>query len=74
MKKSVKTLITIGAGLAIMDISDMVAKGQMLNAVNVLNPDTATELRKMTGTSPRAKIIMKFEKAFKWITDKTRMM
>ena len=74
MKKSVKTLITIGTGLAIMDISDMVAKGQMLNAVNVLNPDTATELRKMMGTSPRAKIIMKFEKAFKWITDKNGMM
>ena len=74
MKKSVKTLITIGAGLAIMDISDMVAKGQMLNAVNVLNPDTATELRETIGTSPRAKIIMKFEKAFKWITDKTSMM
>ena len=74
MKKSVKTLIAIGTGLAIMDISDMVAKGQMLNAVNVLNPDTATELRDMMGTSPRAKIIMKFEKAFKWITDKTSMM
>lgn len=74
MKKSVKTLIAIGAGLAIMDISDMVAKGQMLDAVNVLNPDTATELRKMMGTSPRSKIIMKFEKAFKWITDNYRMM
>ena len=74
MKKSVKTLIAIGAGLAIMDISDMVAKGQMLNAVNVLNPDTATELRERRGTRPRAKIIMKFEKAFKWITDKTSMM
>ena len=69
MKKSVKTLITIGAGLAIMDISDMVAKGQMLNAVNVLNPDTATKLRKTMGTSPRAKIIMKIEKQFKRITD-----
>lgn len=74
MKKSVKTLITIGTGLAIMDISDMVAKGQMLNAVNVLNPDTATELRDMMGTSLRPKIIMKFEKAFKWITDHTCMM
>ena len=74
MKKSVKTLITIGTGLAIMDISDMVAKGQMLNAVNVLNPDTATELREMMGTSPRSKIIMKFEKAFKWITDYAGMM
>ena len=74
MKKSVKTLITIGAGLAIMDISDMVAKGQMLNAVNVLNPGTATELRETIGTSPRARIIMKVEKAFKWITDKTSMM
>ena len=69
MKKSVKTLITIGAGLAIMDISDMVAKGQMLNAVNVLNPGTATELRETIGTSPRAKIILKIEKQFKWITD-----
>ena len=74
MKKSVKTLIAIGAGLAIMDISDMVAKGQMLNAVNVLDPDTATELREMMGTSPRSKIIMKFEKAFKWITDYAGMM
>ena len=74
MKKSVKTLIAIGTGLAIMDISDMVAKGQMLNAVNVLNPDTATKLRKIMGTSPRGKIIMKFEKAFKWITDKTSIM
>ena len=74
MKKSVKTLIAIGAGLAIMDISDMVAKGQMLNAVNVLNPDTATELRDMMGTSLRSKIIMKFEKAFEWITDHARMM
>ena len=69
MKKSVKTLIAIGTGLAIMDISDMVAKGQMLNAVNVLNPDTATELRDMMGTSLRPKIIMKMEKQFKWITD-----
>ena len=74
MKKSVKTLIAIGTGLAIMDISDMVAKGQMLNAVNVLNPNTATGLRKMMGTSLRSKIIMKFEKAFKWITDKTSMV
>ena len=74
MKKSVKTLISIGTGLAIMDISDMVAKGQMLNAVNVLNPDTATELRKMMGTSLRSKIIMKFEKAFKWVTDYAGMM
>lgn len=74
MKKSVKTLISIGTGLAIMDISDMVAKGQMLNAVNVLNPDTATELRDMMGTSLRPKIIMKFEKAFKWIMDKTGIM
>lgn len=65
MKKSVKTLIAIGTGLAIMDISDMVAKGQMLNAVNVLNPDTATELRDIMGTSLRPKIIMKIEKAFK---------
>lgn len=74
MKKSVKTLIAIGSGLAIMDISDVVAKGQMLNAVNVLNPDTATELREIMGTSPRSKIIMKFEKAFKRITDKTGMI
>lgn len=74
MKKSVKTLITIGSGLAIMDISDMVAKGQMLNAANILNPDTATKLRGMMGTSLRPKIIMKFEKAFKWITDHTGMM
>lgn len=74
MNESVKTLIAIGAGLAIMDIADMVAKGQMLNSVNVLNPDTAIELRDMMGTSPRAKIIMKFEKAFKWITDKTGVM
>lgn len=74
MKKSVKTLITIGAGLAIMDISDMVAKGQMLNAVNTLDPDTANELRDMMGTSLRPKMIMKFEKAFKWITDNFCMM
>lgn len=74
MKKSVKTLIAIGTGLAIMGISDMVAKGQMLNAVNVLNPDTATELRDMMGTSLRPKIIMKIEKAFKWATDHTGMM
>lgn len=74
MKKSVKTLITIGAGLAIMDISDMVAKGQMLNAVNTLDPDTANELRDTMGTSLRPKIIMKFEKAFKWITDYAGMM
>lgn len=74
MKKSVKTLITIGAGLAIMDISDMVAKGQMLNAVNTLDPDTANELRDRMGTSLRPKIIMKFEKAFKWITDYAGMM
>lgn len=69
MKKSVKTLIAIGAGLAIMDISDMVAKGQMLNAVNTLDPDTANELRDIMGTSLRPKIIMKIEKQFKWITD-----
>lgn len=68
MKKSVKTLIAIGAGLAIMDISDMVAKGQMLNAVNTLDPDTANELRNIMGTSLRPKIIMKIEKQFKWIT------
>ena len=74
MKKSVKTLIAIGTGLAIMDISDMVAKGQMLNAVNVLNPDTATELRDMMGTSLRPKIIMKIEKAFEWVADHTCMM
>ena len=74
MKKSVKTLIAIGAGLAIMDIADIAAKGQMLYAVNVLNPDTATELRDMMGTSLRPKIIMKIEKAFKWITDHTCMM
>lgn len=74
MKKSVKTLIAIGAGLAIMDISDMVAKGQMLNAVNVLNPDTATELRDMMGTSLRPKIILKMEKQFKWITDHFRVV
>lgn len=74
MKKSVKTLIAIGAGLAIMDISDMVAKGQMLNAVNVLNPDTATELRDMMGTSLRPKIILKIEKQFKWITDHFRVV
>lgn len=74
MKKSVKTLIAIGAGLAIMDISDMVAKGQMLNAVNTLDPDTANELRDIMGTSLRPKIIMKIEKQFKWITDYARMM
>ena len=74
MKKSVKTLIAIGAGLAIMDISDMVAKGQMLNAVNVLNPDTATELRETMGTSLRPKIILKMEKQFKWITDHFRVV
>lgn len=74
MKKSVKTLITIGAGLAIMDISDMVAKGQMLNVVNTLDPDTANEIRDMMGESLRPKIIMKFEKAFKWITDYAGMM
>ena len=74
MKKSVKTLITIGAGLAIMDISDMVAKGQMLNAVNTLDSDTADDIRDLMGEGLRPKMIMKFEKAFKWITDKTGMM
>lgn len=74
MKKSVKTLIAIGAGLAIMDISDMVAKGQMLNVVNTLNSDTADDIRDLMGEGLRPKMIMKFEKAFKWITDKTSMM
>lgn len=74
MKKSVKTLIAIGAGLAIMDISDMVAKGQMLNVVNTLDSDTADGIRDLMGEGLRPKMIMKFEKAFKWITDKTGMM
>ena len=74
MKKSVKTLIAIGTGLAIMDITDMAAKGQMLNVVNTLDSDTADDIRDLMGEGLRPKMIMKFEKAFKWITDKTGIM
>lgn len=71
MRKSVKTLITIGAVLAIADISDMIAKGQMLNVINTVDSDAADDTRELMGIGLRPKMIKKTEKAFRWITDQT---
>lgn len=69
MRKSTKTMIRVGAILAALDVSDMVAKGQVVHWMRMAYPEAAKEFEETNGLSIRSKIISKIADCFEWIND-----
>lgn len=70
MRKSTKTMIRVGAILAALDVTDMVAKGQVVHWMRMAYPEAAMEFEKTNGRFEiRSKIISKIADYFEWIYD-----
>ena len=70
MRKSTKTMIRVGAILAALDVTDMVAKGQVVHWMRMAYPEAAMELEETNGRFDiRPKIISKIADYFEWISD-----
>ena len=73
MKKVVKTILKVGGVLAAMDVTDMAAKGQVLNWMREAHPEAAEDFESVDESvdkyNIRRNIIRKFADLFGYLYD-----